>query len=213
LFRRILMVFASLLLAGGGSLFIASPASAGDTAYNQRTQELAIYPNTGNSACVSRRIWLQAGNYHRKLFMRPELGADPKKHEESYNDGIYLGTGWYTWTDCLQGTWDNKYRHQQSLDPDNPAWVTSTQVGIGNCGTWSRVVAKLSAYTPGVAACGHSTGSGLLSQRNIQSASNRRRIAHLVSWLSSPAEPKGQEVHRIRRQDGRHGIEKCPYCL
>jgi hypothetical protein len=133
--RRLAVVAAGIVLATVG---LAAPAAAapGDPAYNVKTMLLTSWPNEGNRSCVSRRIYLSAHNYARHL----QLDKFDGSVHERYSGSIYLGAGNYTWTDCLQGTVLQKYVHSQSLDPDNPAWNTSTwsyEIDIRSDGCYS----------------------------------------------------------------------------
>ncbi|MBU2669316.1 hypothetical protein KOI35_37975 [Actinoplanes bogorensis] len=119
--RRIAVIAAAIFLSTVG---LAAPASAapGDPAYNLRTYRLSDTPNEGNRSCFSSRIYLAAHNYARHL----QIDGVSVDYHSRYSGSLFLGAGNYTWTECLQGTRYRTYIHSQSLDPDNPAWNTST---------------------------------------------------------------------------------------
>jgi hypothetical protein len=114
-------------LAAALVMSLASPAAANPnpTAYNTKTQYLAArVSSTSPTSCVSRRIRLDAGHYNWGLYFNGEWS--PRRA------GLYLGSDWYTWTDCLDPLVEDEYGHYSWLDPDNPNWETAgTYGGIG----------------------------------------------------------------------------------
>jgi hypothetical protein len=110
-------------LAGGlfaAMLSLTVPAAAADAyppAYNYKTQYLAAYPvDSLPTSCVQRRIELLAGNYQWTQYFNNFMAIE--------RPNMYLGAGWYTWTDCLDPKTD-EYFHTTALDPDNPNWETA----------------------------------------------------------------------------------------
>ncbi|WP_101790138.1 hypothetical protein [Nonomuraea indica] len=116
-------------IAGGlfaAMLSLTTPAAAAEavTAYNYKIQYLVAEPDDSmETSCVQRRIELAAGNYDWAQFFNG--GADVMR------PNMYLGAGWYTWTDCLDpnGSDAYDYFHTTTLDPDNPSWETATISG------------------------------------------------------------------------------------
>jgi hypothetical protein len=53
-----------------------------------------------------------AGDYH----WNQVLGG-------AYREDFRIGSGRYTWRDCLEPR-DDEYYHETTLAPDNPDWVT-----------------------------------------------------------------------------------------
>jgi hypothetical protein len=126
--RATLAIVFGLLISAVSAGALPATASAGVPAYNQNVQTLTVFPNPGNSTCIQRRIYLAAGNYYRELSMlRTSDGSG-----QAINGNMYLGTGWYTWRNCIQGNpdWSFSYLMSDILDPDNPNWGTSTWSNI-----------------------------------------------------------------------------------
>jgi hypothetical protein len=121
----------SLTLAGGLAALVTSlaapataTAAANPTAYNTRYKQY-LTTETNDSlpaSCVSRRIYLADGLYNwGQLFGGQSLILRPN---------MYLGSDWYTWTDCLDPEnqlrpFVGRYTHSTTLNPDNPDWETA----------------------------------------------------------------------------------------
>ncbi|MGJ6968641.1 hypothetical protein ACSDR0_42720 [Streptosporangium sp. G11] len=111
-----LLILIGVFLALTASVSAPAAADAGTTAYNSKTQYLSQWPlDNWDNSCVERRIYLAAGNYDWEQFWRDSVTP--------LRTNLYLGAGWYTWTDCLDPR-NNYYDHTTSLNPDNPNWET-----------------------------------------------------------------------------------------
>lgn len=125
--------------------FAIAPSSASAAAWNNGTVYMhadPVPPNVG-TACVQRKIWLQAGNYRWKMYLavnnRPNLVTDWTRY-------IRLRSGWYQWKDCL-GAPTGAY--QQC------SWLDELRNGVG--GAASHCVWPSARYGEGY----YDFGSGL----------------------------------------------------
>lgn len=115
--------------AGAVSLGATVPAYALSPAYNTQTQYLAGSPDSSMSeSCVTRSIYLDAGNYGWDLIMT---------NEGTTGRTIYLEAGTYGWADCLIPE-NGYYVHNSALTP--PAGATalvSNNTFLGGSGTYT----------------------------------------------------------------------------
>ncbi|MFJ4645866.1 hypothetical protein ACIP6Q_20300 [Streptomyces bobili] len=112
LIRRASVTAAALFSALALSV---TQANAASPAYNTTIIYLTANPTPANVSCVSRDIYLAAGNYSWHQ-LHNDLGADGKN--------IWLAAGRYHMEDCLNGVaheWGGYYRHTSRLVP--PAGV------------------------------------------------------------------------------------------
>ncbi|MCX4721903.1 hypothetical protein [Streptomyces virginiae] len=93
-----------------------SPASAGSTAYNQRSVWLNGHPSVNDDqACVTRTIWLKSTDYTWKMY----LDGGHRTRE------VYLEAGTYYWADCIVSL-DGAYHQYSRLSKDDgsePAYI------------------------------------------------------------------------------------------
>ncbi|GAB3158163.1 hypothetical protein GCM10027290_60820 [Micromonospora sonneratiae] len=127
--RSMLSAIALVGAAVGATIALtATPASAADTAYLEKTQYLTSNPTDGMAtSCTSKRIELAAGNYTWGNY-RPGSFRDQ-----------YLGATTYTWTTCLDPK-NGYYLQTTTLDPDQSGWATATisdNLIISPSGTWT----------------------------------------------------------------------------
>lgn len=117
--RAVVALAAAALMA----IMVITPAAAAadaeaayPTAYLTKRQYLTANPvDSMPTSCVSRRIFLAAGTYEWGDYFDGDRDAIRN---------IQLGRDNYTWRSCLDPK-NGYYRHTDSLDPDNPAWVTA----------------------------------------------------------------------------------------
>ncbi|MEU6170276.1 hypothetical protein [Streptomyces tanashiensis] len=99
-------VASAAIMAAAVVTVAGAPASAGATAYNQRTVWLNGLPMAGEApACTSKSIYLASGTY---------TWTQRWEGYEYASRDIYLAAGTYTWKDCLVPR-DGEYGQQSSL--------------------------------------------------------------------------------------------------
>lgn len=116
-------IFGKLLLGTAAAVAMALPIMSGGafaatqslpSAENTKTQYVTNNPRAGMAwGSVQRRIYLASGTYSCHTIPTTACRRD-----------IYLGAGWYTWTDGLEAR-NGSYGQYSQLDPDNPAWKTA----------------------------------------------------------------------------------------
>jgi hypothetical protein len=100
------------------SISVAPAQAVNSAAYNRTEHWLTANPTDEmTSVAVQRRIYLTAGTY--EWYQIPYLTGCRRISS--------LGSGWYTWTDTLDPK-DGYYRRTSVLDPDNPAWGSSSLI-------------------------------------------------------------------------------------
>lgn len=131
-FMRALCVGAMALgVVGGSGLYAsASPVSpAAGTAYDIRTLYLTDNPNSSNTACTSREIYIAANTYSWQLYFDGPYGGR----------SIYLEAGNYQWRDCIDGQDNGGYIQTSTLT--NPgggiADIVSDEFGLLSSGDYT----------------------------------------------------------------------------